>query len=78
MLKNSIEGQDKIVDVVNMLYPKIKSVLQKTHITERDDLEQILIETIVTKIDSGYFESGESLIDLLEKEYKIGFFERVD
>ncbi|MFS1514022.1 hypothetical protein VQL36_16490 [Chengkuizengella sp. SCS-71B] len=66
MQKNTRE--ENILSVLDMLYPKIQSVLQQTHKNEREDLQQILVESIIKKMTSGYFESGESLIDLLNRE----------
>ncbi|NDI35181.1 hypothetical protein [Chengkuizengella sediminis] len=66
MLENT---EEKILAVLDILYPKIKSVLQQTNSNERDDLQQILVESIIKKISSGHFEDGESLMDLLKKEY---------
>ncbi|WP_214483061.1 hypothetical protein [Bacillus sp. SM2101] len=65
-----LNKEEKILKVLEILNPKIKSVLRQTTRNEREDLEQNLIEVIIKKVSSGEFEDGESLMELLSLEEK--------
>ena len=54
-------------EILNMLVPKIKSVLKQTHVQNRDDLEQELTLLILIKINSG-FREAPSFFELIKDE----------
>lgn len=56
------------VEILEMLKPKIKSVLKQTPPQHRDDLEQELKILILNKINKGFTETP-LFFDLIKKEY---------
>jgi len=55
-------------EIIDMLKPKIKSVLYQTHIKYREDLEQEIMLLIVTTLQNNKFQDVPTFFDLLEAE----------
>lgn len=63
-LKNTSFQQE----ILNMLQPKIHTVLHQTHPQERDDLKQEIYLMIIQTIKSNQFQKAPSFFELLEAE----------
>lgn len=57
-------------EILNMLSPKIKSVLKQTSVQNRDDLEQELKILVIKKINSG-FREVPSFFELIKEDTMI-------
>ncbi|GAB0171913.1 hypothetical protein LSPCS325_53500 [Lysinibacillus sp. CTST325] len=55
-------------EVIEMLKPKIKSVLRQTNPQNREDLEQDLILMVLTAIKEKDFKQIPSFFELMEEE----------
>ena len=60
-------------EVINLLTPKIKSVLRQTTHQNQEDLEHELILLILSKINTAYFSEGPSFFDLVNEGGRILF-----
>lgn len=59
-------------EVINLLTPKIKSVLRQTTHQNQGDLEQELILLMLSKINAGHFSETPSFFELIkEKSYTV-------
>ncbi|WP_341300667.1 hypothetical protein MHB44_20570 [Lysinibacillus sp. FSL H8-0500] len=58
-------------EVIEMLKPKIKSVLRQTDAQNQEDLEQELILMVLTTIKEKDFQQLPSFFELMEKEKKL-------
>ncbi|MCM3638709.1 hypothetical protein M3152_13465 [Sporosarcina luteola] len=63
-----IDDQTFQVEVLDMLKPKIKSILSQTHYQNRDDLEQEVSLMIIKKIKENTHPALPSIFELLEAE----------
>ncbi|MEK4488028.1 hypothetical protein MHH81_21190 [Psychrobacillus sp. FSL H8-0484] len=57
-------------EILNMLQPKIKSVLKQTNSQYRLDLEQEISLMIITAIQTKPFQKAPSFFELVEAERK--------
>lgn len=57
-------------EILNMLQPKIKSVLKQTNSQNRLDLEQEISLMIITAIQTKQFKKVPSFFELVETERK--------
>ncbi|WP_332647285.1 hypothetical protein [Lysinibacillus sp. 54212] len=55
------------VEVIQLLTPKIKSVLRQTSRQNQGDLEQELILLMLTKMDKGHFSEAPSFFELVKE-----------
>lgn len=56
------------LEVIEMLKPKIKSVLTQTDFQHRGDLEQELLLMVVTAVQTKKFKKVPSFFELIESE----------
>lgn len=57
-------------EVIEMLSPKIKSLLRQTDFQNRDDLEQELILMVIKTIQEKEFNQLPSFFELMEEDQK--------
>ena len=63
LMKSSFEEE-----IINLLTPKIKSVLRQTTYQNQGDLEQELILLMLSKIDAGHFSQAPSFFELVKEK----------
>ncbi|MGE7954954.1 hypothetical protein [Lysinibacillus xylanilyticus] len=68
MPTNELRSEAFQLEILNMLQPKIKSVLQQTDFQNRSDLEQELSLMIITTVQTKQFRKIPSFFELIETE----------
>lgn len=60
-------SEEEIMEIIELVQPKIKKVLFQTEYQSRNDLEQDLMEKIIKKINNNELKEVPGFFDFLEE-----------
>lgn len=60
-------SEEEIIEIIQLVQPKLKKVLNQTEYQSQDDLEQDLMEKIIIKIKNNHFMDVPGFFEFIEE-----------